>query len=325
MFKMIEHNTQDGVKLFRMEEASDGPSESDDDNAQAPSEKESQASDKEIWSRYDDQSSNSSHSDDECTTHSEHEPWGGSQWSSDAADNEYLQTNERMGFMCERMAPMREFSDDDSISSYDTAPDLLSVSSSDTEDDDANLSDRESIAESENILRLDFGEYLRSMKVTKEGVTPTLEPKVEKAPRTGTRPHRTNEENRCLSAFVEFNGIKAFALFDSGSIADAISPDFARNAKLRIYQLENPVTLQLGTKGSRSKITHGCIAPYKFESKKEHIVSKDYFDIANVDRYDIVIGTVFMRRHGISLHFEDDTIRLRGIPIPTLSEGEEVS
>ncbi|KAF9262020.1 hypothetical protein L218DRAFT_822582, partial [Marasmius fiardii PR-910] len=126
-----------------------------------------------------------------------------------------------------------------------------------------------------------------------------------------------------LATWVTFNGIKGFTLFDSGSTADAISPDFARNAKVKIFRLENPVTLQLGTKGSRSKITHGCTLKYTVESMKDSISHKDYFDIANVDRYDAVVGTVFMQRHGIILDFNDDTIKLKGSVVPTLSEGEE--
>ncbi|KAF9256132.1 hypothetical protein L218DRAFT_882511, partial [Marasmius fiardii PR-910] len=130
---------------------------------------------------------------------------------------------------------------------------------------------------------------------------------------------------RCLMAFIEINGVKAFTLFDSGSTADAISPDFARVAKLPVFQLENPVTLQLGTKGSRSRISFGCTAKYAFASFKESVSATDYFDIANIDRYDMVIGTVFMRKHGISLHFSDNTVRLNGESIPTLDEGEESS
>ena len=46
---------------------------------------------------------------------------------------------------------------------------------------------------------------------------------------------------------MDVNGTKAYALFDSGSAADAISPDFTQVAKLPILKLENPVTLQLGS------------------------------------------------------------------------------
>ncbi|KAF9258952.1 hypothetical protein L218DRAFT_796689, partial [Marasmius fiardii PR-910] len=132
------------------------------------------------------------------------------------------------------------------------------------------------------------------------------------------RPKRTNTQKRCLAGWIELNGLKAFTLFDSGSTADAINPDFTRAAKVKIFQLENPVTLQLGTKGSRSRITYGCTAGYTISS-----VKVDYFDIANIDRYDAVVGTVFMRRHGIVLDFRNDTIQMNGSVVPTLTEGEE--
>ena len=37
-----------------------------------------------------------------------------------------------------------------------------------------------------------------------------------------------------------------------------------------------------------------------------------YFDIINIDRYDVIIGTVFMKQHGILLDFEKDQVRMRG-------------
>ncbi|KAF9254855.1 hypothetical protein L218DRAFT_813709, partial [Marasmius fiardii PR-910] len=126
-----------------------------------------------------------------------------------------------------------------------------------------------------------------------------------------------------LATWVTINSMKAFTLFDSGNIADAISPDFARNAKVKVFHLENPVMLQLGTKGSRSKITYGCTLKYSIESMKNLILHKEYFDIANVDCYDAIVGTVFMRCHGIIIDFNDDTIKLKGSVVPTLSEGEE--
>ncbi|KAF9255417.1 hypothetical protein L218DRAFT_796756, partial [Marasmius fiardii PR-910] len=126
-----------------------------------------------------------------------------------------------------------------------------------------------------------------------------------------------------LAAWIELNGVKAFALFDSGSIADAISPDFTRTTKIKIYHLENPVTFQLGTKGSRSHVTYSCTTNYSISSLKEMVRDRDYFDIANVNHYDAVVGTVFMRRHGIVLDFHDDVIKMNNSVVPTLSEGEE--
>ncbi|KAJ3730849.1 hypothetical protein C8R42DRAFT_561292, partial [Lentinula raphanica] len=87
--------------------------------------------------------------------------------------------------------------------------------------------------------------------------------------------------------------------------------------KVKAFQLENPVTLQLGTKGSRSQITFGCVAPYKLNGGKVgDVEGDDYFDVANIDCYDAVMGTVFMRKHGIALDFQHNPIRMYGKPIP---------
>ncbi|KAK1230632.1 hypothetical protein PQX77_006276 [Marasmius sp. AFHP31] len=223
----------------------------------------------------------------------ESDPWGGSQYSSGP--------EEHFGFMR-----------DDTYERFNYMNETLVPDESDTEG--------ELTVEYDEVDRLEFTEYLRTMKVSDDGVEPTLKPTKVRIPHTGMRPKRTIDQNRCLTAFVEINGLKAFVLFDSGSTSDAISPDFAKHAKLRVFQLENPVTLQLGTKGSRAKINHGCYSTYQLNGKE----SKSYFDIANVDRYDAVVGTVFMRKHSISLHFKDDSIRVNGSPIPSLSEGEEL-
>ncbi|KAF9027118.1 hypothetical protein BDZ89DRAFT_902833, partial [Hymenopellis radicata] len=127
-----------------------------------------------------------------------------------------------------------------------------------------------------------------------------------------------------LSAFIVVNGQPAFTLFDSGSTSDAISPDFARVAQIKCFQLANPVGLQLGTKGSRSSITYGADASFRYGNEDNMVQgSSYYFDISNIDRYDLIVGTVFMRRHKIAVDFESNCIRIRGKKAPTLSEGED--
>jgi hypothetical protein len=133
------------------------------------------------------------------------------------------------------------------------------------------------------------------------------------------RPKRTIDETLCLAAFIEINGIKAYALFDSGSTTDAVSPDFTRVAKLTAKELAKPVTLQLGCSGSRSKINFGTEPPIVFGT----ISANTYLDIANLDKYDTILGTLFMRKHGISLNFESLEIVIHGkLRMPTLPEGE---
>ena len=43
--------------------------------------------------------------------------------------------------------------------------------------------------------------------------------------------------------FVEINGMETFTLFDSGSSADTISPDFAQVCEAQIHTLDKPVLL----------------------------------------------------------------------------------
>ena len=136
---------------------------------------------------------------------------------------------------------------------------------------------------------------------------------------TVTRPERENGEDLCLAGYITINGVKAYTLFDSGSTTDAISPDFARVSNVPILRLEKPATLQLGCSGSRLKINFTTIAVVEFGST----TAKNYLDIANLDKYDCILGTPFLRKHGISLDFQFQDIVIRGkLRIPTLPEGE---
>ena len=61
-----------------------------------------------------------------------------------------------------------------------------------------------------------------------------------------------------MAALVKVNSLEAYALLDTGSTAILISHDFARVAKLKVFQLENPIPLQPGMVGSRSMINFGA-------------------------------------------------------------------
>ncbi|KAL0568771.1 hypothetical protein V5O48_013212 [Marasmius crinis-equi] len=173
---------------------------------------------------------------------------------------------------------------------------------------------------------MDYGEYWRSIQEIpgEEGCfAATVEPTWSKTLKMGSRPRREFAENRCLAAWVSINGIQCFTLFDTGSTADIISPDIATVANVDIFQLRNPVILQLGTKGSRSKINYGCEAEFSFGNEKKMVKGRTYVDVANIDRYDMVIGCAFMRRHGMSVDLKYDRITVDGTPIPTIPAEEE--
>ena len=54
-------------------------------------------------------------------------------------------------------------------------------------------------------------------------------------------------------------------------------------------------------------------------------VSEDniYIDVVNIDRYDMIIGTLFMCKHSLVLDFECNALRIRGETIPVLTSGQE--
>jgi hypothetical protein len=61
------------------------------------------------------------------------------------------------------------------------------------------------------------------------------------------RPKRTKDDNFCLTTYVEINGHKVFALFDSGCTTDSCSPDFARVSGMKVFPIETTITLTAGS------------------------------------------------------------------------------
>jgi hypothetical protein len=137
---------------------------------------------------------------------------------------------------------------------------------------------------------------------------------------TGERPRKSESDRRCMAALIKVNGLEAYALLDSGSTTVSVTHDFARVAKLKVMQLENPVALQLGTVGSRSMINFGARTRVELGPIKE---DNAYLDVVNIDRYDMIVGTPFMRKHGLVLDFARDALSARGDDIHTLTAGQE--
>jgi len=50
------------------------------------------------------------------------------------------------------------------------------------------------------------------------------------------------------------------------------------------------------------------------------VETNHYFDVINIDRYDIILGMVFMKQHRIMLDFKKDQVRMRGKNLSTLHE-----
>ena len=66
--------------------------------------------------------------------------------------------------------------------------------------------------------------------------------------------------------------------------------EFATVAKAPAIELQEQMTLQLAVTGSRSKINYGTWVPIEFGPVKASI----YFDIANIEGYNVILGTPFL-------------------------------
>jgi hypothetical protein len=90
-----------------------------------------------------------------------------------------------------------------------------------------------------------------------------------------------------------------------------ITPSFAELANVKVDTLEDPHVLQLGTVGSQSIIKYGA----DVEIRVADIKTMLYVDIANFDRYDMIMGTPWMRRNKVVLDFDTNHVIINGKPI----------
>jgi hypothetical protein len=105
-----------------------------------------------------------------------------------------------------------------------------------------------------------------------------------------------------------------------GSMTTLVTHDFVQVANLKVVQLENPVTLQLRMVGSHSMINFGARTYLELGPVRE---DNAYLDIINIDQYNMIISTPFMRKHGLVLDFNTNSLRIWGEIVPTLTTGQE--
>jgi hypothetical protein len=118
----------------------------------------------------------------------------------------------------------------------------------------------------------------------------------------GPQPQRSSQLQRCIEVTALINGLRARVLLDGGSNTNMISPEFATVAKITAIELQEQMTLQLAVTGSRSKINYGTWVAMVFGP----IEANTYFDIANIDGYDAILGTPFLWEHGVSPIYENN-------------------
>ncbi|KIM56122.1 hypothetical protein SCLCIDRAFT_29834 [Scleroderma citrinum Foug A] len=109
----------------------------------------------------------------------------------------------------------------------------------------------------------------------------------------GPRPLVPAKLRTCFMVHAKVNSCKALMMVDTGSMTNFVSPAFTTVAKLAAFTLESQLALQLGCVGSQLKITHGTHAPMCIGN----ITHNMYFDVANINWYDCILGLPFLRNN----------------------------
>ena len=122
-----------------------------------------------------------------------------------------------------------------------------------------------------------------------------------------SRPLRKRDEYRAISVFWEIRGVKAHCLIDRGCKGVMISPEFTRAAKIKTFALEKPIGIQLAVTGSKSVINYGTNTTIQINSEK----SKEYFDVVNIDYYDAILGTPFLKKFKVAIYFAKDCLTIK--------------
>jgi hypothetical protein len=139
------------------------------------------------------------------------------------------------------------------------------------------------------------------------------------------QPERDVKQQTTITVLLNVGNIKATVLLDTGCTTNAVSPDFAKVAGLKPLELTQQMGLALAVKGSSSKLNYGTWADVSIGPLMK---INTYFDIINIDRYDVILGTPFLWTHGISPIFEDGGyIQYKGkrLDIPVLSKNRPVN
>ena len=76
-----------------------------------------------------------------------------------------------------------------------------------------------------------------------------------------------------------------------------ISSKFTQAAKIKTFTLEKPIGIQLAVMGSKFVINYGANVTIKINSEE----SKEYFNVVNINYYDTILGTLFLKKFKVAI------------------------
>ncbi|KAG6913796.1 hypothetical protein DXG01_004202 [Tephrocybe rancida] len=100
-----------------------------------------------------------------------------------------------------------------------------------------------------------------------------------------------------LVIIVKIDGHPVHALMDSWLLGDFMSSTIAEQLKVKKVELSSPIPVQLAVQGSRSKVNYGATAKLEYQQ----LSRPHYFDIMNLNGYDLILGTLWIYQHKVTL------------------------
>ncbi|TCD60760.1 hypothetical protein EIP91_009541 [Steccherinum ochraceum] len=125
-------------------------------------------------------------------------------------------------------------------------------------------------------------------------------------PESERDPRRPRKRGRCMTCKIMIDGHEALALWDTGSTMEAVNAAFIAAHGIKAFELLKVLQFQMGCSGSRGKINYGCNVKLGLGSRTEDV----YFDVINLDHYDVVLGVGFLTQVGAILNFKDGFIQI---------------
>jgi hypothetical protein len=119
---------------------------------------------------------------------------------------------------------------------------------------------------------------------------------------------------------VFMNGHPVRALMDCGSEADFLSTTVIDQLRIPRSILAKPLNIQLAVHGSHSKTNVDVTVQFKYQD----IDKSRRFDVANLDAYDMILGTPFLFQHSVMVGFNPSCVII-GSNTSLMMCGDEVT
>ena len=121
----------------------------------------------------------------------------------------------------------------------------------------------------------------------------TIEPMYSHRSRHREQPSQLCSDNHTLLGYWEINGVKAQCLLDSRGKGVLLSLEFMWATGTKTFAPEQPIALQLACISSQSMINYRTHVTIKIG----HMVVDEYFNVLNVEHYNVILGTPFLRKN----------------------------